>query len=99
MTDVNSWQSCLGLQLCNAWVQANCVCSVSLCLAGAVMFDVFKTWRLDSGDYCKVAELVVSAWEDRCREHGGGAGGHPQQRPALMHSNLSSVDHVKEVAK
>lgn len=66
--------------------------------SGAVMFDVFKTWRLDSGDYCKVAELVVSAWEDRCREHGGGAGGHPQQRPALMHSNLSSVDHVKEVA-
>ncbi len=70
--------------------------------AGAMMFDVFKTWRLDSGDYCKVAEMVVSAWEDRCQQlerQGGGAEGLPRQRLALMHSNLKDVQHVQEVAK
>ncbi|DBA73502.1 hypothetical protein WJX77_001486 [Trebouxia sp. C0004] len=68
---------------------------------GARMFDVFKTWRLDSGDYCKVAEMVVSAWEDRCRQlerQGAGAEDLPRQRPALMHSNLKDVQHVQEVA-
>ena len=67
-----------------------------------MMFDVFKTWRLDSGDYCKVAEMVVSAWEARCQQldrQGGGAEGLPRQRPALMHSNLKDVQHVQEVAK
>ncbi len=66
-----------------------------------MMFDVFKTWRLDSGDYCKVAEMVVSAWEDRCHQlerQGGRAEGLPRQCPALMHSNLKDVQHVQEVA-
>lgn len=73
-----------------------------LCFAGAMMFDVFKTWRLDSGDYCKYAEIVVSAWEGRCEQlhkQGSGPEGIPQQRPALMHSNLKDVDHVKQVAE
>ena len=74
----------------------------TLCYAGAMMFDVFKTWRLDSGDYSKYAEVVVSAWEGRCKQlmgQGGGPKGVPQQRPALMHSNLKDVDHVKQVTK
>lgn len=69
--------------------------------SGAMMFDVFKTWRLDSGDYCKYAEIVVSAWEGRCEQlhkQGSGPEGIPQQRPALMHSNLKDVDHVKQIA-
>ncbi len=67
-----------------------------------MMFDVFKTWRLDSGDYSRVAEMVVSAWEDRCQEleeQGAGPEGLPRQRPALMYSNLKDVEHVREVAK
>ena len=75
---------------------------LTLTHAGAMMFDVFKTWRLDSGDYTKYAEMVVSAWEGRCKqvtEQGSGPKGIPQQRPALMHSNLKDVDHVKQVAK
>lgn len=70
--------------------------------AGAVVFDVFKTWRLDSGDYSKYAEAVVCAWEGRCTQlsqQGAGPQGVPQQRPALMHSNLKDVDHVKQVAE
>lgn len=66
------------------------------------MFDVFKTWRLDSGDYVKIAELVVSAWEGRCEQldqHGAGDQGIARQRPVLMHSNLKDVEHVKQVAK
>lgn len=69
--------------------------------SGAVVFDVFKTWRLDSGDYSKYAEAVVCAWEGRCTQlsqQGAGPQGVPQQRPALMHSNLKDVDHVKQVA-
>lgn len=74
----------------------------TLCHAGAMMFDVFKTWRLDSGDYSKFAEMVVSAWEGRCSQltgQGRALKGIPQQRPALMHSNLKDVDHVKLLAK
>ncbi|KAL3134655.1 hypothetical protein ABBQ32_007664 [Trebouxia sp. C0010 RCD-2024] len=69
--------------------------------SGAMVFDVFTTWRLDSGDYSKYAEVVVSAWEGRCKQltdQGGGPQGISQQRPALMHSNLKDVDHVKQVA-
>ena len=73
-----------------------------LCCAGAMVFDIFQTWRLDSGDYSKYAEVVVSAWEGRLKqltEGGRGPQGIPQQRPALMHSNLKDVDHVQQVAK
>ena len=71
--------------------------------AGAVMFDVFKTWRIDSGDYSKIAEVVISAWEHRCQQldqqDGLAPQGIPRQRPALMHSNLKDVEHVKQVAR
>ena len=66
-----------------------------------MVFDVFKTWRLDSGDYKQMAEVVVSAWERRSQQlqQSGGPQGIPQQRPALMHSNLSDVSECLEVAK
>lgn len=69
--------------------------------AGCRVFDVFKTWRLDSGDYAEVAEVVVAAWERRYRqlESTEGPKGVPAPCPALMHSNLSDVDHVLQVAK
>ena len=70
--------------------------------AGAMMFDVFKTWRLDSGDYAKFAEVVISAWEGRCQQlHNLGIRpeGTSWERPALMHSNLKDVEHVQQVAK
>lgn len=74
---------------------------MSYALAGCTVFDVFKTWRLDSGDYSKMAEVVVSAWEKRSKqlEQAGGPQCIPQQRPALMHSNLSNVTECLQVAK
>lgn len=65
--------------------------------ATPVVFDVFSSWRLDSGGYADMAEAVVSAWERRCAALKPGDV-HPP-RPHLMHSNLSSVDEVAEVCR
>ena len=65
--------------------------------AKPVVFDVFSSWRLDSGCYADMAEAVVSAWERRCAALKPGDV-HPP-RPHLMHSNLSSVDEVAEVCR
>ena len=62
-----------------------------------VVFDVFSSWRLDSGSYADMAETVVSAWEQRCTCLGPNAT-HPP-RPQLMHSNLSSVDEIIKVCR
>ncbi|EFJ52348.1 hypothetical protein VOLCADRAFT_86693 [Volvox carteri f. nagariensis] len=59
-------------------------------------FDLFRVWRLDSGDYEKVAAQIIAAWEARCLELQ--AVGHPPlPRPHLMNSNLSSEDDIAAV--
>ena len=62
-----------------------------------VVFDVFSSWRLDSGSYADIAEAVVSAWEQRCTCLDQNDM-HPP-RPQLMHSNLSSVEEIIEVCR
>ncbi|CAL8464515.1 g4050 [Coccomyxa elongata] len=62
---------------------------------GCMVFDLFTTWRLDSGSYEEIAEVVVSAWERRCAAVPQGM--RPPQRPALMHSNLRSAEEVLQV--
>ena len=60
------------------------------CAAGARVFDIFRVWRLDSGDYAQCADVVMTAWEARCRQDPAAAG----RRPVLMNSNLSSADEA-----
>lgn len=62
-----------------------------------VVFDVFSSWRLDSGSYADMAEVAVRAWERRCAELAPGEARPP--RPRLMHSNLSSVEEVLGVCR
>ena len=62
-----------------------------------VVFDVFSSWRLDSGSYSDMAEVVVSAWESRCASLAPEDNKPP--RPQLMHSNLSNVEEVLEVCR
>lgn len=57
---------------------------------GTKCFDLFSTWRLDSGVWEEQAELVVGAWEGRCEERQT-RGLSPLPKPRLMHSNLSTV--------
>ena len=64
------------------------------CVAGAVVFDLIRTWRLDSGDYASMAEAVVQGWERRCKELGAAA----LPKPGLMNSNLSDAEELLEVA-
>ena len=40
----------------------------SACSAGAKVFDIFKTWRMDSGKYETEAEHVIRGWAQRCAE-------------------------------
>lgn len=63
----------------------------------AKCIDLFNTWRIDSGQYEDIAELVMSAWERRCVA-AGSDGCPPPPRPTLMHSNLSSVEEVLQVS-
>lgn len=71
-----------------------------------------RVWRIDSGSYEDIAELIVSAWETRCAQlregagsAAGSAGAPPDSagisidlpRPILMHSNLGSVEEVLQV--
>ncbi|CAL5220669.1 g2715 [Coccomyxa viridis] len=62
-----------------------------------VVFDMFSSWRLDSGSYPDMAEVVVSAWESRCLCLAPEDSKPP--RPQLMHSNLGSVEEVLEVCR
>lgn len=65
---------------------------------GTVVFDLFKVWRLDSGDYERIAEVVMCGWDSRC-EQAKKLGAQPPARPLLMHSNLSSADEVVHVCR
>ena len=60
-----------------------------------MVFDVFSSWRLDSGSYPDMAEVVMSAWERRCASLAPEENKPP--RPQLMHSNLSDVKEVLDV--
>ena len=62
-----------------------------------VVFDVFSSWRLDSGSYPDMAEVVVSAWESRCLCLAPEDSKLP--RPQLMHSKLGSVEEVLEMCR
>lgn len=35
---------------------------------GSKAFDLIRTWRVDSGSYEQIADLIVSTWERRCQE-------------------------------
>jgi len=63
---------------------------------GTKVFDLFRMWRLDSGEWQENAALIMDAWHQRCwlREQEGCA---PSAPPQLMNSNVSSVDDVREV--
>ena len=62
-----------------------------------MVFDVFSSWRLDSGSYPDMAEVVVNAWERRCSSLAPEDSKPP--RPQLMHSNLGDVTEVLEVCR
>ena len=64
--------------------------------AGAKAFDLFATWRLDSGSYEQVAEAVKAAWELRCSQSDDPT--QAPKEPTLMHSNLSSVQELQATA-
>ncbi|KAK9838087.1 hypothetical protein WJX81_000247 [Elliptochloris bilobata] len=67
-------------------------------MRGARVFDLLQIWRLDSGDYAAVAEVVMSAWERRAAEAAAEDPSRtPLPRPQFMHSNLKDVDMVLEV--
>jgi len=42
--------------------------SAAPCCAGAKAFDIFKTWRMDSGTYETEAAHVIRGWTRRCAE-------------------------------
>ena len=65
--------------------------------AGAKVFDLFATWRLDSGDYAEMAEAVMQAWELRCSQLSNSA--QSPKQPKLMNSNLSSLEEVESMAR
>lgn len=56
-----------------------------------------RVWRLDSGSFESVAELVVGTWEAQCAA--ARSRGLPEPPPPhLMHSNLGSVEEVLQAA-
>lgn len=63
---------------------------------GTVVFDLFPVWRLDSGSYCDMADVVMTAWEERWR--GVEEGARPP-RPRFIHSNLEGWESVVELAR
>jgi hypothetical protein len=76
----------------DAWQQrCNQSCSLLLLL---LLFR--RVWRMDSGDYPTLAQLIMDAWQQRCSERQA-AGLAALPRPQLMHSNISSVDDIRKV--
>ncbi len=65
--------------------------------AGGKVFDLFATWRLDSGDYAAMAKAVKEAWRERCRQCSNAA--ERPSEPGLMNSNLSSVEELEAMAR
>lgn len=67
----------------------------------AVVFDLFRVWRVDGGEYSMVASYIMDAWERRQMDfsstHQGEHGQHPQ-RPKLMHSDLDSYEDIVRAA-
>jgi hypothetical protein len=51
---------------------------------------------MDSGDYPTLAQLVLDSWQQRNTERQA-AGLQALPQPKLMHSNISSVDDIREV--
>lgn len=63
--------------------------------AGSKVFDLLRVWRIDSGEYTEVANVILDAWKTRC-EVAEAQGLEPIPRPLLMHSNLGSVQELLE---
>ncbi|PRW20330.1 hypothetical protein C2E21_9047 [Chlorella sorokiniana] len=59
---------------------------------GALVFDLFATWRMDSGDYEEMASYVADAWEARWAATLCAAARPPP--PVFMHSNLDSWEDI-----
>ncbi|KAK9809710.1 hypothetical protein WJX73_008711 [Symbiochloris irregularis] len=62
---------------------------------GSMVLDLFKMWRLDSGDFAAMAEAVMCAWDARRQA----APDLAAPRPLLINSNLSSVQEALECAR
>lgn len=62
----------------------------------AVVFDLIRVWRVDSGDYKTIAEAIMDTWERRKAQL---AGERELPKPMLMNSNLSSVEDIEEASR
>lgn len=65
-------------------------------VAGAVVFDLIRIWRVDSGDYCSIAHAIKLAWQARSREN---LDRKPLPEPQFMNSNLSSAEDIMDASK
>jgi hypothetical protein len=63
---------------------------------GGCVFDLFRVWRLDSGCYRVLAQLLHDTWQRRNTVRAA-AGAPPLPRLQLLHSNISSLDDIREV--
>ena len=65
-------------------------------IAEAVVFDLIRVWRVDSGDYRAIAGAIMDTWELRNSQLSP-----PEQlsKPLLMNSNLSSVEDIEEASR
>lgn len=62
----------------------------------AKVFDLFRAWRLDSGDYIRMATSVKDAWDSQYRS---ACTSQKPPEPTLIHSNLSSYEEVVSVSQ
>jgi len=65
-------------------------CHAVLCCA------VCSVWRLDSGSYPDLAQLLYDTWTNR-NEARAAAGLSPLPPLTLLHSNISTLDDIREV--
>ena len=65
-------------------------------IADAVVFDLIRVWRVDSGDYEAIATAIMNTWERRNAQL---AGQRELPKPTLMNSNLSSIEDIEEASR
>ncbi|KAF5834836.1 hypothetical protein DUNSADRAFT_8376 [Dunaliella salina] len=64
---------------------------------GAKCFDLFRVWRVDSGDYVAIASHILEAWKERCAQLAA-AGLPTLPAPQFIHSNLRDVEQILKLA-
>lgn len=55
-----------------------------------------RVWRMDSGDYPTLAQLVIASWQQRSASRQA-AGLQALPKPQLMHSNIDSIEDIRQV--